>query len=506
MREREQGLTPAPGHPTGAARDAHRGEGDGRRDDDAGSLELDVAALYRDSEAWYRVYSGASAQLRAVVEQVTRRHVGDLATLFYRELLADPQARPLLSPHAVSSRLHGSLQRWMVALFSVEDEQAIPPVIDLQFTVGEVHARIGVPVPIVLRGARLLKAGLAGYVRGDGSLERDDLFAALRYIDGLIDLAMEVMSAAYLTNTKRAARTDEAYRLFSLGQDASMERERQRAALMEWAQGVLLDLYYTDRRGALPTLRASEFGLWMYHKGRAIFDGMPELAPLMRSIGEIDASVLPRLTAAPAQGAQEREAVEMLNQRVADVKFLLSALFERISAVDAGRDPLTQLLNRRFLPSVLAREVALATRSQCGFGVLLIDIDHFKQVNDTYGHDGGDVILRQAAELLQHVTRTSDYLFRYGGEEFLVLAVDTDFDALTVAASRVRAAFADHEFRLADGTSLPITASVGAAVFDGHPDPERIVTRADRALYAAKTGGRNRYVIDGGGDLRTEGL
>ncbi|GAA5234165.1 diguanylate cyclase [Verticiella sediminum] len=459
-------------------------------------LDTEGSAQYLDPEAWLGVYRRLDMPIRVRVATSVHEHARELATLFYTEMLADPQARPLLSPNVVSQRLHSSLMRWLRNLFEAEATPDVAGISHLQFTVGEVHARIGVPVPLVLRGARILKAALADKLAQQPDLDRDELFRAQQFVGQLVDLAMEVMSSAYLTSTKRAARTDEAYRLFSLGQDVSMERERQRAALMEWSQSVLLDLYYTDRRNVLPTLRTSEFGLWIYHKGRAIFDGMPELAPLMRAVGEIDATVLPRLTAAVPQTGEERVGIEQLKQRVADIKFLLNALFDRISAVDAGRDPLTQLLNRRFLSSVLTREIALANRTHCPFAVMMVDIDHFKRINDRYGHDGGDAILRQAADVLQTACRASDYIFRYGGEEFLLLLVDTDREGLAIAAERVRLSFVERVFRVKEGMRLPITVSIGAALFDGHPDPQRLVTRADQALYSAKHAGRNRHVLD----------
>src|SRR5690606_14089276 len=203
------------------------------------------------------------------VARIVHAHAGDLATLFYETLLSDPQARRLLSHELVSTHLHGSLQKWMISVFGQTEEIDIPALIALQRKVGEVHARLSVSMPLVSRGARILKDGITRHLR-DTDLSRDDLSHAQQYLGGTVDLAIEIMSVAYLRDATRNLRADEAYRLFSLGQNVTAERERQRAALMEWSQSVLIALYeHPGQSPRLPTLRDSEFGLWMRHKGSA---------------------------------------------------------------------------------------------------------------------------------------------------------------------------------------------------------------------------------------------
>src|SRR5690606_15153743 len=136
---------------------------------------------------------------------------------------------------------------------------------------------------------------------------------------------------------------------------------------------------------------------------------------LARAVAESDANAL-------------GDMMQAFQRKVDDIKYLLMTLFDRVDSLEGGRDPLTQLLNRRFLPTVLAREIAMATSGQGTFSLFLADIDHFKQINDEYGHGGDDAVLRQVAELLQDTCRTGDYVFRYGGEEFLVVLVDARAD------------------------------------------------------------------------------
>jgi diguanylate cyclase (GGDEF)-like protein len=155
-------------------------------------------------------------------------------------------------------------------------------------------------------------------------------------------------------------------------------------------------------------------------------------------------------------------------------------------------DMLTGLHNRRHLDEHLRAFVSAARRHQQALGVLMVDIDHFKLVNDTYGHAAGDEVLCEVSRRLSRVLRTEDVAGRWGGEEFLVLLPQTGVEGATVAAERIRVGVADSPVKLADGT-LDVTVSVGAtaAVPD---DGETLVQRADAALYEAKAAGRNRTV------------
>lgn len=177
-------------------------------------------------------------------------------------------------------------------------------------------------------------------------------------------------------------------------------------------------------------------------------------------------------------------------------------------------DPLTGLRNRRFLLQHIETDIALALRqhdkrqhqthqlpkSMSDLVFFMIDLDHFKAVNDTYGHAAGDLVLVQMKERLQSVARDSDYIIRWGGEEFLLVAHATNRDDGHVIAERIRVAVADVPFELGGGQQLSRTCSVGFASFpflELHPRQQtwlEVVEIADQALYMAKHGGRNAWV------------
>jgi diguanylate cyclase (GGDEF)-like protein len=161
----------------------------------------------------------------------------------------------------------------------------------------------------------------------------------------------------------------------------------------------------------------------------------------------------------------------------------------------AVRDGLTELYNRRELNELLLQAVGRAEREQGRFAVLLLDIDHFKKLNDTFGHPAGDEVLRRVGKVLgKPLLRPGDQAARYGGEEFAVILPSTDLAGAETTAERVRAAI-EKASVVFEGARLSVTASVGVAVWgsDGN-DGDSILSAADRALYAAKQAGRNRVV------------
>ena len=143
--------------------------------------------------------------------------------------------------------------------------------------------------------------------------------------------------------------------------------------------------------------------------------------------------------------------------------------------------------------------MALQANTGRQFAVLMLDLDHFKAINDQYGHEAGDRALQHVAAILVENTRGSDYLFRYGGEEFVVVLGSVSRTEAVAIAHALRRAIAESPVLLQGGVRLPLTASIGVALQDGHPDYERVLARADAAMYQAKRGGRDQVVVADGG-------
>lgn len=153
------------------------------------------------------------------------------------------------------------------------------------------------------------------------------------------------------------------------------------------------------------------------------------------------------------------------------------------------RDSLTGLYNHKHIIDRLAEEVEKATRYQHKLSVVMLDLDHFKAVNDTWGHQAGDVVLMSFSKLLAESARHCDIVGRYGGEEFFAILPDADLGAALVFANRLREGFA--ALRFEGYAELAVTVSGGAAEWKGG-GPRMLVKQADQLLYRAKENGRNR--------------
>ena len=154
----------------------------------------------------------------------------------------------------------------------------------------------------------------------------------------------------------------------------------------------------------------------------------------------------------------------------------------------AMTDSVTQLNNRRLLNHYLKEEVNRAERHNQPLSILLFDLDLFKRINDTFGHNAGDEVLHEVAQLLRQIVRTSDPFGRWGGDEFLCLATNTSGEKAAELAERLREAVQQHDF----GVAGKITASFGVTSYQKGDKPETLIRRADLGLYKAKACGRNR--------------
>ena len=201
-----------------------------------------------------------------------------------------------------------------------------------------------------------------------------------------------------------------------------------------------------------------------------------------RSLSQEDASfaeIVIRAAVAAIRRAHALESTRADNRRLEEL---------------ATTDALTRLINRRALLERLSVEVDRARRFKSQLSMLMVDLDHFKAVNDEHGHLGGDEVLRQMGTLLAGAVRTIDVVARYGGEEFVVVLPETAPDGAVTFAERLRNSVAEQVFRLASERRFQLTCSIGVATFPSPrvASPEDLFARADEALYRAKSGGRNQ--------------
>ena len=281
----------------------------------------------------------------------------------------------------------------------------------------------------------------------------------------------------------------------------ALEEQRQFLSVVA-ISGRLADLFVSSRREMDTAVVAGFARQWLGVEAdmlRAALDDVTEALPLVEQVFEARL-ISPEQAAAVLDQARELLAMRNLKllQQAAEQQRRVTEM-ERSSQrwrEKATRDALTGLHNRLFFDEHLEREIAVAAQEGQPLVLGFLDLDHFKEVNDAYGHDTGDVVLTTVGQTLRRHTRDSDLVVRYGGEEFIVLLPCTRLATAQGIFERLRRAIAAVEYTSPDNAVFRVTASIGIAAFmdEGHTEITQfdLVRRADRALYTAKQCGRNR--------------
>lgn len=232
--------------------------------------------------------------------------------------------------------------------------------------------------------------------------------------------------------------------------------------------------------------------VWNKKKNGAPYCEVEIIAPVIDNEGVIVnyIAIKEDVTAQKESDAKLREAYGRLEEQMKEIQGLQDELREQ-----AIRDPLTGLHNRHYLKEVLGRELSRAMRERYVISFMLLDIDHFKLVNDTYGHAAGDAVLKELADYLAEFTRTGDIVCRYGGEEFLVAFPNTKEQDAFLIADRLRQSIQESPFYVKHD-AISITISAGISEFPTHGQYEALILEAtDKALYHAKNNGRNQVAL-----------
>lgn len=190
-----------------------------------------------------------------------------------------------------------------------------------------------------------------------------------------------------------------------------------------------------------------------------------------------------------------KEEIQQLENTIAALVYpLRNALLYKQAVERAHRDPLTGVNNRAALDSTLEQELDLVKRQGGPLSVVMLDVDKFKSVNDTYGHIAGDAVLKRIAESMADCARGSDVIYRYGGEEFVILLRNTTLEGAKLLAERIRDAIESIIFKY-EKFDIRVTASAGLTTADEKDDIDSLLRRCDEALYEAKQQGRNTIVV-----------
>lgn len=444
------------------------------------------------------LYGESNSEILGRLSRILTPHATSIAKIFYQTMLKNEASVTFLSHELIESRLSRTMAVWITELFV--PKKSLPDIEELiikQVQVGHIHARIDLPMSLVNFGMRTLKASMSAHIQ-QKNLDAETESKCLILLNALVDTMSSLINDSYVTDIVVNEKNAQAFRMQVSSQSLAFDFERLRTSLLDWTRRILSKLHEEDiDKSTVPTIRHSDFGLWLTHKGSLILTGRPELKLLIEFVSDANALVEQILALEQHNSANEHfnRLIDELNEHVSNVIWVLGNTAQEMLDIDSGRDSLTHLFNRRYLSTVLHHETECSLKTGMRYGVLYIDIDHFKALNDNYGHDNGDTILQQFAMYISQTVRTGDFTFRYGGEEFLIILADITQEQMPTIAEKVRALLDGAEFKLTDGKAIHLTASIGAALHDGHPDYQRTIANADKALYLAKENGRNRVVI-----------
>ena len=448
-----------------------------------------ISVIFKE---WLPLYDGLTPEVKAILKNIAAEQSEALATRFYDFIFQDPDIARHLTYDLVQERLSRSLAVWVNDILTSEKDQ-LQALAERQYHIGSIHARIGIPAEAVLRGARQLKAWLIEYVRDNDKIDYQNGLATIRYAVMAITMAIEMMCHAYTLSHYRATKNEEAYRLYSLMDNVPMEYGKQQASLSGWENSAIYNIVSENRADINGTLLSeSEFGLWFRHKCVRYFNKNAQMEEIADLIAQVDNYITGwKSSDSGAEYKNTQALLQSIHIHCQKISSQLGVIFSSLSQMQNGKDSLTSLLNRRYLPVVLKHEVTLAMEHELPMTVAIVDIDHFKEINDSWGHMVGDRAIKHVADLLSNNIRSSDYIFRYGGEEFLLVLVETGAAEAFALLERLRKSISQLPFNVGGETNIAITTSTGYAVHTGHPDYNRLLRNADSALYVAKRSGRD---------------
>ena len=442
------------------------------------------------AEQWKSICAGYSTTDLNDTFQFIQAHSLVLVDEFYKNIMREKEASYFLSDNLVQNRLKATLNQWLVDCFNVPFQQNFEEMSKKQLVVGTVHARIGIPSWLIMRGVREIENKV--FHLQSFKVQKNN-FVIINYIIQVLGFASEIMCRSYEVNVEKSNDIKHTYRLFSAMQDVAVQKDKQRGSLLDWENELMFKVFSDKVDFKHPLLSKSEFGLWFIHKAAYAFTGSEQVDVIIERIYEIDQ--LNENVLACVEKDKTIQLIQHIREKNREIQHLVDQIFQVAEYIDSGNDSLTQLLNRRYLNTIISREINFSRKNDVPLSLLAIDADYFKRINDKYGHAAGDLALQFIGEVLLESVRGSDYAFRVGGEEFLLLLVDSDLTRAQEIAENIRKRIQETSIRTATGNIFNFTVSIGCSLYDGHPDYQRFLDAVDSALYAAKNNGRNNVYV-----------
>lgn len=448
--------------------------------------------MYTEDEIPYNFYPQHVAD---VMFGIVRKNNKSIVERFYQQLLANAKSSEFLIHEEIETRLKASFRDWLEYTFDRNRVLADPKSFcEYQDNIGRVHSRVDISLQLINYAKVVLKRCL--FELDLSNTKNPTEFVC--YISDVIDYAVDTFNQSYLKEVIDTTRHMQSLRVVASGHQLALDLERGKGEVAAWAR----DTVWNVSQGASTKHKTvSDLNIyhWLKHKGSFTFtnEGMSQtLLSACEDLLGIEASIDSHLIAVDSSARKSAlndliQTVMQISDRVGEK---LDEAIHVILEAEERRDALTKALSRRYLPAVAQREVVFAKHSGTPFCVLMIDIDDFKAVNDEHGHRAGDEVLEKVAYTLIERVRPGDYIFRYGGEEFLAIISETELEVAAHIAEDIRRQVQAQECTASDVERIHVSVSIGVAEFDFHPDFMRTVEAADKRLYQAKRAGKNRVV------------
>ncbi|WP_130538265.1 GGDEF domain-containing protein [Thiomicrorhabdus indica] len=407
---------------------------------------------------------------------------------FYQVLLNDPSTQHFFTNELVENHLQKELKIWLLQTLSPKtSKEDSVDLVNKQRQIGDVHARIDVPMQLVNSAMTIIKHTFFDAIQEDKDICVEQKVPLVILISQLMDASLNLINESFLEGHVENQRSAQEFRNRTSAHELAIEIERVKGSLFGWMTQFMADQLSGD--GRLWDIEHQEFSLWIRHKLGLICTDQKSISTIQMNLGELQVE----LSAIQDKNGNRQDLIKKINALASEIGWMLSHIADKHLDKATKEDILTSLIERRFMSPILQNESQLAKKTGNPFSILMIDIDNFKQINDIHGHQAGDRVLQYVGQALKLSLRVTDYAFRYGGEEFLILMPETSLGNATLAADKLLNKIRAIDIQLENNRQIKVTASIGIAEFDGHPDFEHTIKIADEKLYEAKHNGKNRY-------------
>ena len=320
---------------------------------------MNTESIAKLAKQWKLICDDYSVDILNDAVQFIQRHSEILVVEFYKNMMLEKEASYFLSDDIVQNRLTKTLNQWLIESFNAPFQQNFAELTEKQQTVGKVHARIGIPSWLIMRGVREIEKKVFS-LQSEALRPESHAFSMTCYIFQVLGFSSEIMCRSYEVNVEKSNDIKHTYRLFSAMQDVAVQKDKQRSSLLDWENELMFKVFSDTQRFTHPALSKSEFGLWFIHKAAYAFSGSEQVDEIIGRIHEVD--LLNNHVLECGRKEQTIALIQQMRSKNREIQHLIDQLFQVAEYIDSGNDALTQLLNRRYLETIVSREIHFPAR------------------------------------------------------------------------------------------------------------------------------------------------